>query len=307
MSPVLPRDEHGAVVTVGTFDGVHRGHHAVLTEIAARAARTGRRSVLVTFEPHPLRVVRPEAAPPLLTSRDEKKELLAQSGLDYVVFLPFTRALQMYSARRFVEEILRARIGMRELVIGYDHGFGRGREGGVETLRALGEELGFAVDVVGPVADDEAAVSSTRIRRALLAGDVTAAAEGLGRPYQVRGTVVPGDGRGRQIGFPTANLRLSDPDKLLPREGIYAVWCSVGGERVAGVLHVGPRPTFPGAGPTVEVHLLDFRGELYGRELAVEFCAWLRPIEKFDSVAELTAAIAADVEAGRAALQPPGA
>jgi riboflavin kinase / FMN adenylyltransferase len=302
LEPGIPRDGRGTVVTVGTFDGVHRGHRAVLAEIAARARATGRRSVLATFHPHPLRVVRPEAAPPLLSTPAEKKELLAESGLDYAVFIPFTPTLQRYPARRFVEEILVGRLAMTELVIGYDHGFGKGREGDVETLRELGLDLGFAVDVVGPVRAGEEPISSTRIRRALAAGNVAAAARGLGRPYSARGLVVHGAGRGRELGFPTANLRVGEPDKMLPLEGIYAVYGWIGSERVPGLVHLGPRPTFEGLPPSLELHLLDWTGDLYGREVRIDFCRRLRGVHAYPTAAALVEQMHRDAAAGRAAL-----
>lgn len=302
LAPPLPRDGQGAVVTVGTFDGVHRGHREVLAEIARRARRSHRRSVVVTFHPHPLRVVRPEAAPPLLTLPDEKKPLLALTGVEYVVFLPFTPVLQQYSARRFVEEILWGRLGMRELVIGHDHGFGRGREGSVETMRELGAELGFQVDVVDAVRLGAEPVSSSRIRDALAAGEVTEAARCLGRPYDLHGRVVHGARRGRELGFPTANIQLPDPDKMLPREGIYAVHGWVGGTRVPGLLHLGPRPTFAGAPPSVELYLLDWSGDLYGQTVRVEFCARLRDIRPFPSAEALVAQMRRDEAEGRALL-----
>ncbi|HET7321448.1 MAG TPA: bifunctional riboflavin kinase/FAD synthetase [Longimicrobiaceae bacterium] len=303
LPPPLPRDGRGTVITVGTFDGVHRGHHEVLEEIVRRARRTDRRSALVTFEPHPLQVVRPEAAPPLLTTLEEKKPLLAASGLDYAVFLPFTPVLQRYPARRFVEEILLGRLGMQELVMGYDHGFGRGREGSVETLRELGAELHFGVDVVEAVERGGEPVSSTRIRHALAEGDVVAAARGLGRPYSLQGPVVHGSHRGREIGFPTANIAIADAHKLLPLEGIYAVHGWVGADRLPGLLHLGPRPTFPGEPPSVELHLLDFSGDLYGQELRVDFCARLRGVEAYDTVEALVAQMRADAALGRAVLR----
>jgi riboflavin kinase / FMN adenylyltransferase len=302
LTPPLPRDPRGAVVTIGTFDGVHLGHRRVLDEIGERARRAGRRSVLVTFHPHPLRIVRPEAAPALLTTAVEKKEILAESGLDFAVFIPFTRALQQYPARRFVEEILLGRLGMQELVVGYDHGFGRGREGSVETMLALGEELGFAVDVVGAVEAGETAISSTRIRNALAEGDVVEAARGLGRPYTVQGVVGHGLELGRKLGFPTANIQVGDPDKLLPLEGVYAVRGLVGGRRVPGLLHLGPRPTFRGAPPSVELHLLDWSGDLYGRTVRIEFCTRLREIRPFASAGALVEQMKRDALDGRAAL-----
>jgi riboflavin kinase / FMN adenylyltransferase len=303
--PPLPRDGRGAVVTVGTFDGVHRGHRAVLDEITRRAARTGRRSVLVTFHPHPLRITRPEAAPRLLTIPPEKKEVLAESGLEYAVFVTFTPELQQFSARRFVTQILLDRLGMEELVIGYDHGFGRGRQGSVDTMRKLGAEFGFAVDVVDEVRFDGEPISSSRIRRALEAGDVAAAARGLGRPYSVQGPIVQGMHRGRKLGFPTANLSVGDPEKLLPLEGVYAVHGWIDGRPHPGLLHLGPRPTFSGYPPSIELHLLDWDGDLYGRVVRVDFCARIRDVLPFASAAELVAQMHRDAERGRALLHAP--
>lgn len=294
--------ERGTVVTVGTFDGVHRGHWAVLQEIRDRARAADRRSVLVTFHPHPLQIVRPQDAPPLLTTPVEKKEILAESGLDYAVFLNFTPELARYEPRRFVEEILLGRLGVEELVIGYDHGFGRGRSGDADTLRKIGAELGFTVDVVGPVEAGAEAVSSTRIRRAVAQGRMDEARAALGRPYSIRGVVVKGDQRGRKLGFPTANLAGFPPDKLLPPAGIYAVRV-IGREGTRnGALHLGPRPTFRGAPPSVEVHILDFDGDLYGEELRVDFVEYLRGVEPFDSVEALVRQMEADVERARAVL-----
>ncbi len=298
----LPDDGRGAVITVGTFDGVHRGHWAVLREIGRRAEDTGRRSVLVTFHPHPLRIVRPEAAPRLLTTPVEKKEILAESGVDYAVFLPFTAMLSRYSPRRFVEEILVARLAVAELVIGYDHGFGRGRSGDARTLTEIGTELGFDVDVVAPVSASDAPVSSSAIRSAVQAGDLPTARWALGRPYSLRGVVVRGDGRGRTLGFPTANLRISDADKLIPPEGIYAVRGVLRDGTYDGALHLGPRPTFRGSPPTIELHLMDFDADLYGAEIRVDFIAKLRAIEPFSTVEALVEQIRKDVERARRVL-----
>jgi riboflavin kinase/FMN adenylyltransferase len=298
----LPRDGRPAIVTVGTFDGVHRGHWEVLQEIRRRAERTGGRSILVTFHPHPLRIVRPEVAPPLLTTPAEKREILAESGLEYVVFVPFTRTLQQYPARRFVEEILIGRIHLDELVIGYDHGFGKDREGTVDTLRQVGRELGFGVDVVDAFQVDGQPVSSSRVRALIADGDVAAAAPLLGRCYSLEGVVVQGERKGRELGFPTANIEVGDPDKMLPKEGIYAVHGWVGGQRVPGLMHLGPRPTFAGFSPTVEVWLMDWSGDLYGQRMRVDVVQRLRDIHPFTSVDALIAAMREDERRGREVL-----
>lgn len=299
--PGIPTDK-GTVITVGTFDGVHRGHWAVLQEIRRRAQATDRRSVLVTFDPHPLRIVRPEHAPPLLTTPVEKKEILAESGLDYAVFISFTETLSRYEPRRFVEEILVGRLGVSELVIGYDHGFGRDRSGDAETLRAIGAELGFDVDVVPPVETTGDPVSSSRIRRAVSEGRMEEARACLGRPYSLRGVVVRGDGRGRQLGFPTANLKVAGADKLIPPPGIYAVRGVLRTGTFAGALHLGPRPTFKGSPPTIELHLLDYEGDVYGEEIRVDFVEYLREVRPFGSAAALVEQMREDVEAARAVL-----
>lgn len=292
--PAFSPDHPGTVVTVGTFDGVHRGHWEVLAAVRERADAEALPAVLVTFHPHPLRVVRPDHAPRLLTTPVEKKEILAESGLDYVVFLPFNEALRGYAPDRFVREILMERLAMRQLVIGYDHGFGRGRSGDSATLRDIGAQLGFRVTVVGALRADGDAVSSSRIRKALLEGRVADAAEGLGRPYSLRGPVVRGEGRGRSLGFPTANIQVTDDDKLLPQEGVYAVVATMRRGAFRGVLHLGPRPMFPGSPPSIELHVLDFDADLYGEELRVDFCARLREIHRFATIDALVAAIRDD-------------
>jgi len=302
LPPGLPRDGRGTVVTVGTFDGVHRGHWAVLQEIRLRAKETGRRSVLVTFHPHPLKIVRPDEAPLLLTTPTEKKEILAETGLDYAVFLPFTQVLAEYSPRRFVEEILIGRLGVQELVIGYDHGFGKGRSGDVLTLRDIGRDLRFTVDVVSPIRTGEAPVSSTRIRKALLEGDVESARRGLGRPYCIRGMVVRGEGRGRKLGFPTANLWVPVNGKLIPPPGVYAVRAGLRRGVFGGAIHIGPRPTFRGSPPTIELHLFDFDDDLYGEQIRVEFIRFIRDVRPFSSASALVDQLKLDVDVAREAL-----
>ncbi len=294
-----PGGPEGTVVTVGSFDGVHRGHWHLLQTLEATARRLGRPALLLTFDPHPLAIVRPDQAPPLLSTPAEKIEVLAESGLDYLVFLRFDRRVAETPPERFVDEVLIGRCRMSHLVIGYDHGFGKDRSGDAETLRRIGVERGFGVDVVPAVGGPEKPVSSTSIRRTLQDGDVAAAAAGLGRPYAMRATVIRGDGRGRSLGFPTANLRPSDPRKLVPRPGIYAVRAQLPGRLADAVLHVGPRPTFPGADPTIELHIFDFDEDLYGRDVSVAFCAFLRDVERFDTVPALVSAMTRDCAAAR--------
>jgi riboflavin kinase/FMN adenylyltransferase len=301
-SGAWPGAKTGTTLTVGTFDGVHRGHWRLLEIVRETADRLGQPALLVTFDPHPLVIVRPDRAPPLLTTAAEKIEVLAESPLDYAALLRFNRVLADYSPRQFVEEILIGRLHMRHLVIGYDHGFGKDRSGDAETLRVIGSELGFGVDVVPPVLGDERPISSTMIRKALECGDLATATIGLGRPYSLRGTVVRGDGRGRKLGFATANIRPPDPNKLIPMPGIYAVRAALPGRAAAGVLHVGPRPTFPGAEATIELHVFDFDADLYGRDIAVSFIHRLRDIVRFDTIEALVAAMTADCVAARAAL-----
>ena len=297
----------GAVVTMGTFDGVHRGHHAVLAEVTRRARAGGLASVLVTFEPHPLAVVNPAAAPKLLTLPEEKRALVAAQGIEQFVLMPFTPAVAQLDAEAFVGR-LRDAYAMRELVMGYDHGFGRGRAGDVELVRRLAQQQGFGMAVVDAVKDNGQPISSTLIRTALAHGDLDAAARWLGRSYGIRGTVVRGAGRGRTIGIPTINLASPDTRKLLPPDGVYAVFVTIGkretgnGKRYGGMMNQGPRPTFGEESRTLEVHLFDFDGELYGEVVDVEWVRRLRAVQAFPSRDALVAQLERDRQAARAAL-----
>jgi riboflavin kinase/FMN adenylyltransferase len=299
----LPPDSSGTIVTVGTFDGVHRGHRDVLSRLAQRARAESLPSVLVTFEPHPLEVVNPAAAPPLLTVGDEKLEVVAESGINYLAIVPFTTALQRYSAAQFVDDVLLRRFHMRDLIIGYDHGFGRGREGDVDVLRQLGQDRGFGVEVVGPVTlEDGRPVSSTLIRRAVAGGDLQRAAEALGRPYSVSGVVGHGARRGHLLGFPTINVAQPPPRKLLPPIGVYAVRAQTPAGAFAGMMNLGPRPTFADAELTLEVHLFDAAVDLYGATVKVEFVRRLRDTQAFADVGALVRQLERDAEQARRAL-----
>ena len=302
MSSALPEMPGGSIVTVGSFDGVHRGHHAVLDEIARRARVAGRQSVLVTFHPHPLEVLNPAAAPPLLTAGDERLEILAQTGIDRVVVLAFDRRLAALTPREFVRDVLLARCQMRELVIGYDHGFGRGRSGDADTLRALGAEFGFAVDVVEAVDAHGQQVSSSRIRRAVAGGDLALAARLLGRPYTANAVVEAGAARGRRLGVPTINLGGMPPQKLLPPDGVYAVRVEWRDGRAGGMMNQGGRPTFGDGRRTLEVNLFGFEGDLYGEPVRLEWLERIRDVERFASVEALKEQLRRDREAAEAIL-----
>jgi len=301
--PPLPR---GSTVTVGSFDGVHLGHQEVLREIARRAGAAGRVSVLVTFEPHPLEVVNPQAAPPLLTTDPERREILAQLPLDYVLLVRFDRQLASLSPEDFVDRVLLEQCQMRELVIGHDHGFGRGRSGDVDTLRRMGALRGFDVDVVNVVDVGEQHVSSSRIRRAVAGGDLATAARMLGRPYQVSGRVGEGERRGRQIGVPTINLTDIPPQKLLPPDGVYAVRVEWRGGRAEGMMNQGPKPTFQDGRRSLEAHLFDFDGNLYGEWVRIEWVERLRDVERFPSVEALKQQLDRDRTRARAVFAAAG-
>jgi len=294
----------GTVATVGAFNGVHRGHQAVLAEIVRRARAQGLASLIVTFDPHPLEVVNPPAAPRLLTLPVEKRQLLEALGLDRIELVRFTPELARLAPEEFVRRVLRAQYGMRELVLGYDHGFGRGRTGDVALLRQLASEDGFSVDVVEAVRDDGQPISSSLIRTAVAHGDLAAAERWLGRRYGATGVVERGAGRGRTIGVPTINLAPPDPRKLLPPDGVYAVRVNWRGASYGGMMNQGPRPTFGIAARGLEIHLFDFAGELYGEPVTVEWVRRLRDVQTFPSREALVAQIERDAVAARQVLKP---
>jgi len=299
-----PLHLQGAWVTIGVFDGVHRGHQALLRDFVAEARQHGAPAVVVTFYPHPAEVLGNHRAPFYLTTPEEKAAYIAALGVDVLVTHPFNREIAQRSARAFMED-LHAHLGLRRLWVGYDFALGRNREGDIPALRALGKVLGYTVHVVEPYRLDGDVVSSTRIRQALAAGDVALAARLLGRRYIVPGEVVRGDGRGRQIGFPTANLAVW-PKRMVPATGVYACYADVDGHKYPAVVNIGVRPTFEQqpAAPRLEAHLLDFHGDLYGKTLPVEFVARLREERRFPSPEALAAQIQRDIAAARAVLAP---
>lgn len=293
------------VVTVGNFDGVHLGHRAILSRVCQRARELDSQPVAVTFDPHPLKVLKPQSHLPLLTTAKQKVELLEAAGLAGVVVLPFSREFAAIPARDFVRDYFLERLRAREVVVGHDYSFGHKREGNIDLLKEMGQVLGFTVQVVWAVEVEEAVVSSSLIRAMLRLGKVVEAARLLGRPYGVAGKVVAGQGRGaRLLGVPTANL--ASENDLLPATGIYAVWVEKDGGRFPGVANIGTCPTFDNQELSLEVHLLDFSGDLYGARLQVDFVARLREERRFPSIGDLAAQIRADIAEGRRVLQGEG-
>lgn len=290
------------VVTVGNFDGVHLGHRAILGRVAARARELGSQPVALTFDPHPVKMLRPQADLPLLTTPAQKFQLLKEAGMEAVVVLPFTREFAAIPARDFVMRYFVERLKAREVVVGHDYSFGHQREGNIDLLKELGQILGFTVQVVWAVEVNGAVVSSSLIRAMLKLGKVEEANELLGRPYRVSGQVIAGKGRGAKVlGIPTANLR--PENDLLPASGIYAVVAHRGDKILPGVANIGTCPTFDGeTALSLEVHIFDFAADLYGEKLGVEFVARLREERRFPSVEALGAQIRADIRAARQVL-----
>ena len=299
----LPPSVRRSAVTVGTFDGVHLGHFDVLHRLVSLARERDMASVLVTFAPHPNEVVRPSAVPMLLTPGLEKFEALATIGLDYCAVVPFTRDLASLTAAQFVRLVLQPRYRMETLMIGHDHGFGRDRAGGREQLVALGIADGFSVEQVTPVRlPDGTVVSSSAIRKAVADGDLEAARHALGRRYSLAGVVLRGDQRGRTIDFPTINLGTPHSRKLLPPAGVYAAIVQTRGGAFGAMMNLGARPTVSDARQTVEAHLFDFAGDLYGQEVRIDLVAPLRAIRRFNGLVELKEQLSADRLAARTAL-----
>lgn len=291
-----------SVATIGFFDGVHAGHRHLIRQVIDLAACRKLASLLVTFDKHPRQVMQVGYRPALLSTLAEKTCLLAQTGADACAVLPFTRQLAAMTARDFMRDVLRDRLGVCVLVIGYDHRFGNGAIDSFDDYVRYGAELGLEVVQAGELPSAGMHVSSSVVRTCLDRGDVAAAARALLRPYRVCGTVVPGFHVGRNLGFPTANLHVADPSKLIPRGGVYAVWVDVctgkatceaengSVQRYPGMLNIGTRPTLDnGTQVTVEVHLLGYRGELYGRTLCLDFVDRLRDEQRFDSLDALVA------------------
>lgn len=277
------------VVTVGTFDGVHAGHRAIMDTVVDKAEDRGARSVIVTFDPHPRDIINPgDAGIKLLTTLQERAEILDELGVDTMVVIPFDRDFSLLSSEEFVRDIIYDKVGVSEFVIGYDHQFGRNREGTIETIERIGKELDFDTYVVSKREVGAKTVSSTAIRNAISEeGDMEQATEFLQRPYRLNGMVVHGDKRGKEIGYPTANIKPEHTKKIIPKNGVYAVKVRINGAWYDGMMNIGTRPTFDGEMQTLEVHLFRFDEDIYGKEVQVRFFNRIRDEKKFSGKEEL--------------------
>ncbi len=277
-----------AIVTQGTFDGVHTAHKTIISRLKELARKHKGETVLMTFEPHPRMVLYPDDhGLKLLHSLDEKTEALEKAGVDHLIIIPFTREFSRLSSLQFIRDIIVNRIGTKILVIGYNHRFGKNREGAFEHLKEYSGLYGFEVEEIPPQEIDHLSISSTRIRKALEEGDVSTAEKYLGRPYSIHGVVEKGKQLGRKIGYPTANIRVSDPNKLVPADGVYAVRVNVNGMMYDGMLNCGFRPTVDGKRHATEVNIFDFENEIYNQDITVFYVDKLREEKRFNGLEEL--------------------
>lgn len=291
-----------ACVTVGNFDGVHLGHQMLFSEVVGKAYRQKGTGVTITFDPHPLQVMRPDIGIKLISTYEQKVELIGYSGIDVLVVIPFSREFARTTAEEFVNEILVKTIGVKELVVGYDYAFGKGRQGNIDLLKRLGDLKGFPVEVVEPYFVDDMLVSSTKIRELVNLGRMRDVKRLLGRHYQIRGEVQRGKQRGGpEIGFPTANLHLSEED-LCPRHGVYVTQVIYDGKCYGGVLNIGYNPTFGEDRLAAETHIFNFDQDIYGKRIKINLLKFLRSEQKFSGPAELAAQIRRDIAQAQAVL-----
>ncbi len=277
-----------AVVTSGTFDGVHLGHQKILNRLKEIATKHGGETVVITYWPHPQLILNPDnKALKLLNSYVEREQLLREQGIQHLLKIPFTKEFSQITSEEFITNILVNIIGTKKLVIGYDHRFGKNREGSFEELKKDGPAYGFDVEEIARQDVDSIGISSSTIRNALLKGEVKVAAHLLGRPYSIMGVVVKGDQLGRTLGYPTANLAIPEHHKLIPAEGIYAATVSIEGRLFGGMLYIGNRPTIESKKLAIEVNIFDFNEDLYGRTIQVNFINFIRPDKKFDNLEQL--------------------
>lgn len=295
----IERDKK-TVITLGTFDGLHLGHQQIVETLIKKSKQSNARNFLITFDPHPRKVIPGRNDVKLLSTLEEKTSIFEKLGLENLFVVKFTSEFSKQTPEQFVEKYFVNGIGLQEIVIGYDHHFGKGRGGDFELLRSLGDKFNFAVTIVPEYMIDGETISSTKIRNALLEGNILRANKFLGRFYSFKGKVVKGDGRGKDLGFPTANLTIEDEDKLIPAKGIYAAECIIDGEKYYGLLSLGNRPTFHEHGEVIpEFYIFDFDKNIYGKGLGVNLVEKIRDEEKFNSVEELISQMKKDEETGK--------
>ena len=290
------------VLTIGTFDGVHLGHQKIVERVVTIARQEGLLATVFTFFPHPRMVVQHDKGLKLIHTLEEKKQLLQQLGVDLLVVQPFNEAFAQLTAEEFVSSILVQRLNVKKVIIGYDHRFGRNRTANIDDMRLFGKKYRFAVEEISVQEVDEVSVSSTRIREALNKGDVTTAEHYLGTPYSLTGRVVHGLKLGRTLGYPTANIQVTEDYKLIPKDGVYAVYSYIRGRKVYGMMSIGKNPTIEGKGASIEVYFFDFNGDLYDQKLTIEFVQYLREEQKFATIDLLKKQLQDDETAARKAI-----
>ena len=297
----LKGDLPNPVITLGNFDGVHLGHQRIFEELRSEALACNGTPMVITFSPHPLKVLSPEKSPLLITTLEERIDRLQSCGNEVILCIPFTKKFASWSAERFIREVLVDKIGVKKILVGEDFRFGKDREGNVDFLRKAGAEYGFSIRKIDPVQIHGCGASSTRIRKCIKNGQLRESAAMLGRLYGVTGTVVHGDGRGKTIGFPTANIETTS--ELLPPNGVYAVWVSVAGTVKPGVANLGIKPTFAGKQFSFEVFIFDFDMDIYGKSMRTDFVEGIREERSFPNIQALVEQIQLDAEKAREILQ----
>ena len=290
------------MLTIGTFDGVHLGHQKIVERVVTTARQEGLLATVFTFFPHPRMVVQHDKGLKLIHTLEEKKQLLQQLGVDLLVVQPFNEAFAQLTAEEFVSTILVEHLNVKKVIIGYDHRFGRNRTANIDDMRLFGKKYGFAVEEISVQEVDEVSVSSTKIREALNKGDVTTAEHYLGTPYSLTGRVVHGLKLGRTLGYPTANIQVTEEYKLIPKDGVYAVYSYIDGRKVYGMMSIGKNPTIERKGASIEVYFFDFNGDLYDQKLTIEFVQYLREEQKFATIDLLKKQLQDDETAARKAI-----
>jgi riboflavin kinase/FMN adenylyltransferase len=297
----FPADE-ASIVTIGTFDGVHLGHQQILKQLIDTSRKSKLKSVLLTFFPHPRMVLQPDVPMHLIQTIEERERALAKTGLDYLVIHPFSAEFSRLSADDYVKRVLVQQLNVQKVVVGYDHRFGRNRTASLEDMYHYADIYDFELIEIDAKKIDSTAVSSTKIRKAIDEGNIELANTYLGQPFTLEGMIVHGDKRGRELSYPTANMDLKNPHKIVPKQGVYLVKSNLSNRVIYGMMNIGTKPTFDASMPSIEVHFFDWNGDLYGQAVQVELLKWVREERKFSSVEELQTQIQADEQYCRSSI-----